>query len=178
MQYTKQYSSPLGNLLLAADEQGLTGLWFEGAKYFAATLADDQEEKDTPILEAASRWLDAYFAGKRPEPFQPLHILGTDFQKTVWEILRQIPYGQTTTYQAIARQIAAQRGLDHMSSQAIGSAVGRNPISIIIPCHRVIGTNGSLTGYAGGVKKKAALLKLEQAYTDEMFIPEKEELAA
>jgi len=163
MQYTRYYSSPLGEILLAADDQGLAGLWFVGQKYYAKCLEADHEEKDTAILDAACEWLDTYFAGKDPGAFSPIHMIGTDFQKSVWKILQSIPYGKTTTYGEISKQIAAHEGLKHMSAQAVGGAVGRNEISIIIPCHRVVGSDGSLTGYAGGIDKKAALLKLESA---------------
>jgi methylated-DNA-[protein]-cysteine S-methyltransferase len=172
MQSIQYYASPLGRILLAGDEQGLSGLWFEGARHYGESLKQAPEEKSTPVLKAAEKWLDVYFAGHDPGPFQPLHICGTDFQKAVWEILLAIPYGKTCTYGEIARRIAAEKGLPHLSAQAVGGAVGRNRISIIIPCHRVVGTNGSLTGYAGGVDKKAALLRLEHAWTDGMHMPE------
>ena len=163
MQYTSHYNSPLGDILLAADEAGLTGLWFEGQKYFARSLDREHEEKDTPLFAKARRWLDVYFSGKEPDFTVPLHFTGTAFQKEVWEILLSIPYGETTTYGAIAKQLAAKRGLPHLSAQAVGSAVGHNKISIIVPCHRVIGADGSLTGYAGGIWRKEKLLVLEQA---------------
>ncbi|MCM1112675.1 MAG: methylated-DNA--[protein]-cysteine S-methyltransferase [Muribaculum sp.] len=163
MQYISHYPSPIGGVLLAADDIGLTGLWFEGQKYFALSLDKEHTEKEIPLFERTKRWLDLYFAGKEPDFFPPLHFTGTDFQKEVWELLRLIPYGQTTTYGRIAQQLAARRGLPHMSAQAVGGAVGRNAISIIVPCHRVVGTNGSLTGYAGGIDKKVKLLTLEKA---------------
>lgn len=162
MQYTYKYKSPLGNLLLAADEIGLTGLWFEGQKYFALYLAKETEEKELPIFRQTKKWLDIYFSGKEPEFAPPLHFIGSDFQNEVWEILYKIPYGQTTTYGDIAKQLAKKKGLPRMSAQAVGGAVAHNNISIIVPCHRVIGKNGSLTGYAGGIDKKAALLNLEK----------------
>ena len=164
MQYISYYHSPLGPVLLAADEIGLTGLWLEGQKYYAGRLDLEQgewEEKELPVLAMAKCWLEEYFAGKVPETTIPMHLSGTSFQMEVWEILCQIPYGQTITYGQIARQIAAKRGRKTMSAQAVGGAVGRNPISIIVPCHRVMGADGSLTGYAGGVDKKMALLTLE-----------------
>lgn len=163
MQYISHYSSPIGDILLAADEIGLTGLWFEGQKYFALRLDKDHEEKELPIFKKTKQWLDLYFSGKEPDFSMPLHFLGTDFQKEVWELLCQIPYGETTTYGALAKQIAAKRGLPHMSAQAVGGAVGHNEISIIVPCHRVLGTDGSLTGYAGGIDKKRKLLMLENS---------------
>ena len=171
MQYTTKYKSPLGKILLAADEIGITGLWFEDQKYFAWKLDSNNEEKEILVLKEAERWLEIYFSGKEPDFIPPLHIMGTDFQKEVWKILRTIPYGKTTTYGKIAEQIAKNRGIKRMSSQAVGGAVGHNEISIIIPCHRVVGTNGSLTGYAGGIDKKIQLLKLEKADSKNFFIP-------
>lgn len=162
MMYTMHYDSPLGGILLAADEQGLTGLWFDGQKYFARTLSADHRELETPALACAKRWLDLYFSGQEPDFTPPLHPIGSPFQNEVWELLLQIPYGQTTTYGALAKQLAAKCGLSRMSAQAVGGAVGHNEISIIIPCHRVVGTNGSLTGYAGGIDKKVKLLALEK----------------
>ena len=163
--YTLHYDSPLGGILLAADEVGLTGLWFEGEKYFAKILGPEQQERETPALQMAKRWLDVYFGGQEPDFTPPLHPAGSAFQQEVWALLRRIPCGQTTTYGALARQLAAERGLSRMSAQAVGGAVGHNAISVIIPCHRVVGTNGSLTGYAGGIDKKAALLRLEMKMT-------------
>ncbi|MDD3218991.1 MAG: methylated-DNA--[protein]-cysteine S-methyltransferase [Lachnospiraceae bacterium] len=161
MNYTTHYTSPLGDILLAADEQGLTGLWFDNQKYYAAHLSSNHKECNHPILKEAQKWLDIYFTGQEPDFIPLIHLAGTEFQIAVWNILQQIPYGETTTYGEIAKKIALQRGLARMSSQAVGGAVGHNPISILIPCHRVIGSNHSLTGYAGGVHKKRALLQLE-----------------
>ena len=169
--FITHYASPLGRLLLAADEEGLTGLWLEGQKYFAAGLPQQREEQRTPALEEACRWLDTYFTGREPDFTPPLHPVGSDFQRAVWQLLLQIPYGQTTTYAALAAQLSAQQGLAHMSAQAVGGAVGHNPISILIPCHRVVGTNGSLTGYAGGITRKIQLLELERADMQSLFIP-------
>lgn len=173
MQYTSKYESPLGSVLLAADEIGLTGLWFEGQKYFALYLDQENEEKELPVFERAKQWLDIYFSGKEPDFTVPLHFTGTEFQNEVWEILYGIPYGQTTTYGDIAKRVAEKKGLQRMSAQAVGGAVGRNQISIIVPCHRVVGSNGSLTGYAGGIEKKKFLLKLEKGYKDTFFVPKK-----
>ena len=161
MQYISRYHSPMGGILLAGDGNGLTGLWFEGQKYFARHLDKEQEEREIPLFELAKGWLDVYFSGREPDFSVPLHLMGTAFQKEVWEILRSIPYGHTMTYGEIAKQLAEKRGLSHMSAQAVGGAVGRNPISILVPCHRVVGADGSLTGYAGGIDKKGRLLKLE-----------------
>lgn len=171
MQYTTTYQSPAGEILLAADDIGLTGLWFEGEKYYALSLDKEHEEKEIPVFVEVKRWLDIYFAGREPDFMPPIHMIGTPLQLEVWELLRKIPYGKTTTYGELAKQIAKQRGLERMSAQAVGFAVGRNEISLIVPCHRVVGTNGSLTGYAGGIDKKMAFLKLEGAYQDGYFVP-------
>ena len=173
MQYISHYHSPLGDILLAADSAGLTGLWFEGQKYFALYLDKEHEEKELPVFEEAKRWLDIYFSGKNPDFQVPLHFTGTDFQNEVWEILYAIPYGQTTTYGEIAAQLAKKRGLPRMSAQAMGGAVGHNEISIIVPCHRVVGASGSLTGSAGGIEKKIELLRLEGALREDFFVPKK-----
>ena len=166
MIFTQHYESPLGGILLAADDTGLTGLWFEGQKYFAATLPAEVQTKETPALREGRRWLDLYFAGKEPKTSPPLHLIGTPFRLSVWKILSEIPYGKTTTYGDIAQRLAKERGLPRLSARAVGSAVGRNPISLIIPCHRVIGRNSRLTGYAGGLHRKAYLLSLERRHGD------------
>lgn len=155
--------TPLGGCLLAGDDAALTGLWFEGAKHFARTLPEDAREGRLGVLADAEAWLRAYFAGARPDPRDiPLRPQGSAFEQAVWALLLEIPYGQTTTYGALAQALTQQSGR-RACAQAIGGAVGRNPISILIPCHRVLGSDGSLTGYAGGVEKKAALLRLEEA---------------
>lgn len=173
MMYTCHYDSPLGGILLAADEIGLTGLWFDGQKYFARTLAAVHTERETEALVQAERWLDRYFSGRQPDFLPPLHPIGSPFRESVWKLLLQIPYGQTTTYGALAGQLAAQLGKPKLSAQAVGGAVGHNEISIIIPCHRVVGTNGSLTGYAGGIDRKIKLLTLEHTDMSGFFVPEK-----
>ena len=173
MTFIQHYDSPLGGILLAADESGLTGLWFDGQKYFARDLPAERMEQNTPVLSEARRWLDIYFTGKEPDFMPPLHPIGSAFHRSVWDILLQIPYGQTTTYGEIARQLAEKQGLPRMSAQAVGGAVGHNEISIIIPCHRVVGTNGSLTGYAGGIDKKVKLLEWEHADMTGLFVPKK-----
>lgn len=174
MMYTCTYKSPLGNILIAADDIGLTGLWFEEQKYFAHGIdLSDSEEKENNILKETTKWLDLYFKGENP-PFTPkLHPMGSEFRKQVWGILLTIPYGQTVTYGEIATKLAVSMGLSHMSAQAVGGAVGHNRISIIIPCHRVVGTNGSLTGYAGGIDKKIALLELEKTDMTGFSVPAK-----
>lgn len=171
--YTLHYDSPLGGILLAADEAGLTGLWFDGEKYFADNLPARHTVGETPILAETKRWLDIYFTGREPGFLPPLHPIGSAFRQSVWELLLRIPYGQTTTYGEIARQLAAKRGLARISAQAVGGAVGHNEISILIPCHRVVGMSGSLTGYASGISKKAKLLELERADMSALFIPKR-----
>lgn len=173
MIFTQHYASPLGGILLAADEIGLTGLWFDGQKYFARDLPVERTEQETSVLAEAKRWLDVYFDGREPDFTPPLHPIGSAFRQSVWEILLQIPYGETMTYGEIARRLAEKQGLSQMSAQAVGGAVGHNEISIIIPCHRVVGTNGSLTGYAGGIDKKVKLLELEHADMAGFFVPKK-----
>lgn len=173
MIFTQHYASPLGGILLAADEIGLTGLWFDGQKYFARDLPVERTEQETSVLTEAKRWLDVYFDGREPDFMPPLHPIGSAFRQSVREILLQIPYGKTMTYGEIARRLAEKQGLSQMSSQAVGGAVGHNKISIIIPCHRVVGTNGSLTGYAGGIGKKVKLLELEHADMAGFFVPKK-----
>ncbi len=162
MIYTSRYASPLGDMLLAADEEGLLGAWFTDQKFFAFRLPEERVEKETEILCLAKEWLDLYFEGKEPTVTPPLHLVGTPFRLAVWEKLRKIPYGETVTYGDLAKEIAADRHISRMSAQAIGGAVGHNPISIIVPCHRVMGADGSLTGYAGGVDRKEWLLEWEQ----------------
>lgn len=156
MTYTYNYSSPAGEILLAANDNGLTGLWFYGAKYFAADLEDERTEKLTPVLRQTLRWLDIYFSGSEPDFMPPLDLHGSDFRRRVWAELEKIPYGETVTYGEIAKKLGVK------SAQAVGGAVGHNPVSIIVPCHRVLGADGSLTGYAGGTDKKARLLELER----------------
>lgn len=171
MTYIQHYASPLGGILLAANDIGLTGLWFDGQKYYADNLPAEHIERETPILTDAKRWLDVYFTGNEPDFKPPLHPVGSAFRQKVWKLLLQIPYGQTVTYGELARQLAEKQGLARMSAQAVGGAVGHNPISLIIPCHRVVGTHGSLTGYAGGIDKKIMLLELEQADMQGFFAP-------
>lgn len=162
MEYKNSYISPLGRILLTSDEIGLTGLAFEGQENAARGLDLESEEKETTLFSDVKKWLDIYFSGMEPDFQIPIHLTGTGFQMRVWEILCAVPYGETTTYGAIAKQIAHERGILKMSGQAVGNAVGRNPVSVIVPCHRVIGAKGDLTGYAGGIERKAELLKIEQ----------------
>lgn len=175
MIYITSYESPLGIITLAGDNESLIGLWIKGQKYFTASIKSRAEEKsDLPIFGKAKKWLDAYFAGGRPSISQlPLAPIGSDFRKAVWDILREIPYGQYTTYGEIAKKMAVRMNRKSMSSQAVGGAVGHNTISIIIPCHRVVGSNGSLTGFAGGIDKKIKLLELEGVDMSNFFVPNK-----
>lgn len=175
MYYISHYQSPLGGITMACDEEGLTGLWFDGQKYFGSgflkkTVMENRGEKETglwkehekpPVLIQSEKWLDLYFAGRRPDFTPLLHLSGSEFRLAVWKLLLEIPYGQTTTYKELASRITKQNGGKSMSAQAVGGAVGHNPVSIIVPCHRVLGTDGSLTGYAGGIEKKRRLLELE-----------------
>lgn len=163
MQYIDFYKSPIGEMMMASDEVGLIGLWFVGKKYFASTLSQNEprQQKTLPIFDQTKKWLDLYFAGQNPDFTPTLFLKGSEFRLSVWKILTQIPYGEVITYGDIAKQIARQRGVEKMSAQAVGGAVGHNPIAILIPCHRVVGKNGSMTGYGGGIDKKIELLKLE-----------------
>ncbi len=161
MQCVTHYQSPIGPILLAADDSGLTGLWFEGQECYAFPLGIEREEREIQVLVETRHWLDLYFSGKQPDFDVPLHLTGTAFQNEIWKMIRAIAYGTTTTYGEIAREYAAKMGFPRMSAQAVGGAVGRNPISILVPCHRVVGADGSLTGYAGGLERKRFLLELE-----------------
>lgn len=168
MRYIWHYESPLGGMTMASDGSGLTGLWFDGQKYYpeGIVFAEPEEtDKGLPtgaihVFRETERWLDIYFSGQRPAFTPPLAAHGSAFQEAVWKLLREIPSGETTTY----GQLAARLGEKDIkgSAQAVGGAVGHNPVSLIIPCHRVIGADGSLTGYAGGIERKKALLALEQ----------------
>ena len=163
MLYSTTYPSPVGLITIASTEDALVGLWIEGQKYFVESIKEPITERpDLPILIETTNWLDRYFSGEQPD-LKELNLapIGGDFRQLVWAILCHIPYGETTTYGEIAKQVAAKMGRKTMSAQAVGGAVGHNPISIIIPCHRVVGTNGSLTGYAGGIDKKIWLLDHE-----------------
>ena len=175
MYYLTEYESPLGLLTLASDGESLVGLWIEGQKYFCPSVSEEMERKDELLVfEAARDWLDRYFAGERPSVSEiSLRPVGGEFRQQVWEILCEIPYGSVITYGEIARKMAVKMGREKMSAQAVGGAVGHNPISIIIPCHRVVGSNGSLTGYAGGIDKKIKLLEHEGVDMTKLFVPKK-----
>ena len=174
MYYSTVYSSPIGLLTLASNGEQIVGLWVEGQKYFGSRLGELQKRDDLPVFHQTRQWLDSYFAGEQPEVSQvPLAPEGSEFRRAIWQILCDIPYGQTTTYGEIARQMATKTGRASMSSQAVGGAVGHNPVSIIIPCHRVVGTNGSLTGYASGLARKIHLLELEGVGVSAFSIPQR-----
>lgn len=161
MEYITEYSSPIGKMLLSGEEDSLTGLWLENQKYFSSTLSNEYEERMLPVFERAIEWIDCYFNGGRPNADFPLKPKGSEFRQAVWKKLMEIPYGETTTYGRISKELEAQTG-KRVSAQAVGGAIAHNPILIVVPCHRVIGSDGSLTGYAGGIDKKQYLLELEK----------------
>lgn len=171
--YISTYQSPLGGITLAGSGSRLAGLWFDGQAYFASGLPEQCEKKELPVFSQAKKWLDIYFSGTAPD-FMPLISMDgiSPFRRRVWEMLLAIPFGQTSTYGKIARQIAVETG-KAVSAQAVGGAVGHNSLSVIIPCHRVVGTDGSLTGYAGGISRKLSLLKLEGADVSRFTVPKR-----
>lgn len=175
MIYTFTYKSPIGNLLIASKDNKLVGLWMENQKYYLSDFKEEiVETENLEILVKTKKWLDRYFNGENPDINElEINPIGSEFRKSVWEILKKIPYGEVITYNDIAKELAKQKGIKKMSAQAVGGAVGHNPISIIIPCHRVVGANGNLTGYAGGIKNKVELLKLEGNDMSKFFIPKK-----
>lgn len=160
MEYVSVYNSPVGKMLLSSDGENLTGLWIENQKYFKSTLDSEYEQRAIPVFDKAVIWLDRYFNGENPEIDFSLKPKGSDFRQRVWKKLIEIPYGKTTTYGTIAKELEKETG-KRVSAQAVGGAIGHNPILVITPCHRVIGSNGSLTGYAGGLEIKKYLLDLE-----------------
>lgn len=166
MQYVDQYHSPIGRLTMCSDGIYLTGLWFDGQKYFGSTLEKNtldqtKDSRNCCVLIETKRWLDAYFKGENPGKIPPILFHGSAFRCEVWKMLQEVPYGRTTTYGQMAASLAEMRGMCRVSAQAVGGAVAHNPISILIPCHRVLARDGSLTGYAGGIEKKKYLLDLE-----------------
>ena len=161
MDFIYHYDSPLGILTMACDGNALTGLWFSGQKHYGETLPAEYAERFQPVFAETARWLDLYFSGSIPDFTPALNLRGTAFRRAVWEILLTIPYGRTTTYGRIAETVAARKGTGRLSAQAVGNAVGHNPVSLIVPCHRVVGADGSLTGYAGGTDRKRKLLEME-----------------
>lgn len=168
---TLTYDSPLGPITLAERDGALVGCWFSGQKYDEYNLGPS-EEGTSPALEQASAWLDEYFAGKDPGDVPAVAFAGTPFQQEVWRELLAIPYGETTTYGGLAKRLAERLGR-RTSARSVGGAVGKNPVSIFVPCHRVIGSSGSLTGYAGGIKRKVYLLRLEGIDVDALSVPTK-----
>lgn len=167
MIFLTRYNSPVGRIVMASDGNNLIGLWFDGQKYFLETIKGEETiEKEPPVLQETREWLDVYFSGKAPGFTPRLTVGGSAFQRTVCEAMQNIPYGETTTYGAIARGVADQTRSGRASAQAVGGAVGRNPISLVIPCHRVVGSDGSLTGYAGGLDRKRRLLEREGVAVD------------
>jgi methylated-DNA-[protein]-cysteine S-methyltransferase len=173
MYYRTTYHSPVGELTLACDDERLIGLWISGQKYYGCNLPAGAVEKgDTLAFHQTKDWLERYFAGKKPSASElPLAPIGGAFRQEVWEILRAIPHGKVVTYGDIAKMLAEKEGKASMSAQAVGGAVGHNPIGIVIPCHRVVGANGSLTGYAGGIAIKVRLLEHECVDMSRLFIP-------
>lgn len=163
MDYLAHYNSPLGPMTMASDGTALVGLWFDGQKHFGSTLNDEHDECDfMPVFDDTRRWLDVYFMGEEPGFTPPLLFRGSQFQQKVWKQLLHIGFGQTLTYSEVGRLIADQYGTTQVFARAVGGAVGHNPISLIIPCHRVVGASGKITGYAGGIERKAKLLELEK----------------
>ena len=172
MYYISNYVSPIGKIYIASDEENIVGLFIENQKYFMEILTKcEYREKETKVLKMTKNWLDRYFNKQKTDISElPIKMIGSDFRRDVWKILLDIPYGQVTTYGNISKQIAKRYNIKSMSAQAVGGAVAHNPISIIIPCHRVVGTNGSLTGYASGIDKKIELLKLEEVDISKLFL--------
>lgn len=167
--YMDTYESPVGKITMTSDGEALKGLWIEGQHYYADSLKEPPVERKLPIFEQTRTWLGDYFAGREPGVLPPMDPEGSEFRRRVWELLVEIPYGETRTYSDIAKQLAKERGLVKMAAQAVGGAVGHNPISILIPCHRVVGKDGSLVGYGGGLEKKVTLLGIEGWLDPEMY---------
>ena len=173
MLYYKKVASPLGEITLRSDGEALTGLWFADDKHYGAKDIAGAALADLDVFTQAEEWLAEYFAGREPKVSVPLKLQGSEFQMQVWRLLQDIPYGRLVTYGDIAKKIAAQKGLARMSAQAVGGAVGHNPLCIIVPCHRVVGANGSLTGYGGGMWRKVRLLELEKVDMSKLTVPTK-----
>ena len=171
--YISTIPSPLGELTIASDGECLTGLWLAEQKYFMANVGATEHMPDLPVFLETRTWLEVYFTGEDPGPIPAVNPQGTEFRRRVWEMLAEIPYGHLATYGELAQRIAAERGVTKMSSRAVGGAVGHNPISIIVPCHRVVGSNGSLTGFGGGIARKIQLLELEGIDMSRLTIPTK-----
>ena len=165
MNYVNYYASPIGGMTMASNGEALTGLWFDGQKYYASTLSVNHKEKQLPVFDKTCEWLDIYFSGNAPDFMPHLHMWASDFRRDVYEILMTIPFGRTMTYGEIAGMVAKKHRIISMSPQAVGGAIAHNPFSLIIPCHRVVGANGKLTGYAGGLDKKKWLLDMEKSHS-------------
>lgn len=163
--YTLHVPSPLGTILLVSDGEALCGLYFDGQRHLPE-MPDAEENKTIAVLEEARAWLEEYFTGEKPETVVPVRLEGTAFQRSVWELLAEVPYGETVSYGELAEKLL-ERSKRKVSARAVGGAVGRNPVSIIVPCHRVVGADGSLTGYAGGVERKKKLLEIERGKSGE-----------
>lgn len=168
-----EYFSPLGAITIACEEDALVGLWFSGQRRCGGFLTGETERKEHPLLREAERWLDVYFSGNEPDFLPPMRYDSTPFRRCICDIMLTIPYGQTMTYGQIAAEAARQLGVEKMSAQAVGGAVGHNPISLMIPCHRVVGAGGNLTGYGGGIERKVKLLTLEGVNMSRFFVPKK-----
>lgn len=173
MFYYKKLASPLGEITLCSDGEALTGLWFADDRHYGAKDIAGAALADLDVFTQAEEWLAEYFAGREPKVSVPLKLQGSEFQMQVWRLLQDIPYGRIVTYGDIAKKIAAQKGVARMSAQAVGGAVGHNPLCIIVPCHRVVGANGSLTGYGGGMWRKVRLLELEKVDMSKLTVPTK-----
>lgn len=173
MLYYKKAASPLGEITLRSDGEALTGLWFADDKHYGEKDIAGAALGDLDVFTQAEEWLAEYFAGREPKVSVPLKLQGSEFQMQVWRLLQDIPYGRLVTYGDIAKKIAKQKGISRMSAQAVGGAVGRNPLCIIVPCHRVVGANGSLTGYGGGMWRKVRLLELEKVDMSKLTVPTK-----
>lgn len=173
MLYYKKLASPLGEITLRSNGEALTGLWFVDDKHYGAKDIAGAALADLELFMQAEAWLAEYFAGREPKVSVPLKLQGSEFQMQVWRLMQDIPYGRLVTYGDIAKKIAAQKGLARMSAQAVGGAVGHNPLCIIVPCHRVVGANGSLTGYGGGMWRKVRLLELEKVDISKLTVPTK-----
>lgn len=173
MYYSTKYNSQIGTITLACKDNNLVGLWMEGQKYHSAGLSEELIPKDDiAVFSDVKSWLDQYFEGMQPDIKElSLAPIGGVFRQDVWSILCEIPYGEVLTYGDIAKRMAVRRGKERMSAQAVGGAIGHNPISIIIPCHRVVGSNGNLTGYAGGIAMKQCLLKHEGVDISQFSVP-------
>ena len=174
MYFYEFYDSPVGRLTVASDETGMIGLWLAHQRFYMDVLQGREcEEKETDIIRLAKMWLDRYFAGEKPEIRElPIKFIGSNFRVSVWQMLTEIPYGKVITYGDLAKKITAKKGIKAMSAQAVGGAVGKNPISIIVPCHRVIGANGNLTGYSGGINTKIKLLEFEGVDCSALYAPQ------